>query len=147
MRRRWVLAAVVAFPAALVGWIAWTVFTALTADPMTQVEAASCEDAMRYADQDGLPKGAQDAKCTVRAWLDTEYRARFTITRTDLDAWLKEAYPGTRLTSEYCSGTPVDVCAHIDLHPEAEGGAMAVDLTVQYGEDSTAVVDFSAYDV
>lgn len=57
MRRRWVLAAVVAFPAAFVGWIAWTVFTALTADPMTQVEAASCEDAMRYADQDGLPKG------------------------------------------------------------------------------------------
>ncbi|MFF2426297.1 hypothetical protein [Streptomyces mirabilis] len=114
---------------------------------MTQVEAASCEDAMRYADQDGLPKGAQDAKCTVRAWLDTEYRARFTITRTDLGAWLKEAYPGTRLTSEYCSGTSVDVCAHIDLHPEAEGGAMAVDLTMQYGEDSTAVVDFSAYDV
>ncbi|MET7778133.1 hypothetical protein ABZT28_20460 [Streptomyces sp. NPDC005388] len=92
---------------------------------MTQVEAASCDDAMHYADQDGLPKGAQDAKCTVRAWLDTDYQARFTITRTDLDAWLKEAYPGTRLTSENCSGTPVDVCAHIDLHPEAEGGAMA----------------------
>lgn len=147
MRRRRVLAAVVVFPVAFVGWIAWTVFTALTADPMTQVEAASCEDALHYADQDGLPKGAQDAKCTVRAWLDTEYRARFTITRADLDAWPKEAYPGTRLTSEYCSGTPVDVCAHIDLHPEAEGGAMAVDITVQYGEDSTAVVDFSAYDV
>ncbi|MFE2485651.1 hypothetical protein ACFXGR_20605 [Streptomyces mirabilis] len=41
----------------------------------------------------------------------------------------------------------MDVCAHIDLHPEAEGGAMAVDITAQYGEDSTAVVDFSAYDV
>lgn len=92
-------------------------------------------------------QGAQDAKCTVRAWLDTDYQARFTITRTDLDAWLKEAYPGTRLTSENCSGTPADVCAHIDLHPEAAGGAMAVDIAVQYGKDSTAVVDFSAYDV
>lgn len=75
MRRKWVLAAVVAFPMAFVGWIAWTVITALTADPMTQVEAASCDDAMHYADQDGLPKGAQDAKCTVRAWLDTDYQA------------------------------------------------------------------------
>ncbi|MEV4453517.1 hypothetical protein [Streptomyces mirabilis] len=27
MRRKWVLAAVVAFPMAFVGWIAWTVFT------------------------------------------------------------------------------------------------------------------------
>ncbi|KUN44113.1 hypothetical protein [Streptomyces olivochromogenes] len=73
--------------------------------------------------------------------------ARFSITRTGLDAWLKEAYPDIRLTSEDCSGTPVDVCAHIDLRPEAEGGAMAVDIVVRYGEDSPAVVDFSAYDV
>ncbi|MET8413296.1 hypothetical protein ABZV34_35520 [Streptomyces sp. NPDC005195] len=147
MRRKWVLAVVLAFPAACAGWIAWTVVTVLTADPITQVEAASCEDAMRYADQDGLPQGAHHAKCTVRVWLDTTYEARFTLTRADLGTWLKEAYPGTVLTSEACLGEPLDACAHIDLNPAADGGAMAIDMDVQYGKDSTAVVDFWAYDV
>jgi hypothetical protein len=145
--RKWVLVAVLAFPTALLGWVAWMFITPFFGDPMPQAEAVPCKEAMHYADQDGLPRGAHDAKCTVLAWLDTNYKVRFTITRTDLDAWLKKAYPGTRLTSEDCLGAPVDACAHIELDPPADGGAMAIDISVRYGKGSTAVVDFEPFDV
>jgi hypothetical protein len=147
-RQKWVLIAVLAFPAAFLGWVAWTFITSLFfSDPMSQAENVPCKEAMHFADQDGLPKGARDAKCTARSWLDTTYTVHFTITRTDLDAWLDEAYPGTRLTSEDCLGAPADACAHIELNPPADGGAMAIDVSVRYGKDSTAVVDFEPFDV
>ncbi|MFF7215946.1 hypothetical protein ACFZAU_36320 [Streptomyces sp. NPDC008238] len=55
--------------------------------------------------------------------------------------------PGTRLTVEDCLGGPADACAHVDLNPPADGGAMAVDIIVRYGGNSTAVVDFEPFDV
>lgn len=148
MRLKWVLVAVAAIPTALLGWGAWTFFGALTGDPMTQAESVSCEQAMEYGDQDGLPEGAHDAKCTVLTWLDTQYTVRFTIARTGLDTWLKETYPHTDLTSEAClDEEPANACAHIELNPAADGGAMVVDVDVRYGEDSTAIVDLTLYDV
>src|SRR3954452_7131408 len=66
-------------------------------------ESVPCSEAMRFADQDGLPTGAHDAKCKVWTWLDTEYDVAFRISRTDLDRWLASDYPSTQLESDYCS--------------------------------------------
>jgi hypothetical protein len=145
--RRIVLIAVLALPMAFVGWVAWTGLTFFGEDPRKHAEAVSCENAMHFADQEGLPDGAHNAKCTVLSWQDTEYTVRFTITRTDLNRWLKEAYPGTKPTSEDCWGEPADSCAHIELNPPADGGAVAINISVRYGKDSTAVVDFEPFDV
>ncbi|MER5601625.1 hypothetical protein [Streptomyces sp. NPDC002265] len=146
--RKWALVAVVALPVAFLGWGAWSFAAALRSDPMAQEQSVPCEDAMRFVDRDGLPEGAHDAKCTALSWLDTQYTVRFTIARPKLDAWLKESYPGTRLTAQECGGEPAtDVCAHIELNPPAHGGAVAIDIGVRYAAASTAVVEFSPFDV
>ncbi|MGW2823229.1 hypothetical protein ACWC24_19910 [Streptomyces sp. NPDC001443] len=144
----WVPVAAVAVPLAFMGWGLWSFVTALGSDPMSRAESVPCEDAMRFADRDGLPEGAHDAKCTALTWLDTQYTVRFTIARTKLDAWLKESYPGTRLTAAECDGDPsAGVCAHIELNPPADGGAVAIDISVRYAANSTAVVEFAPFDV
>ncbi|MFD7873680.1 hypothetical protein ACFV5G_06045 [Streptomyces sp. NPDC059766] len=146
--RKWGPVAAVVVPLAFMGWGLWSFVTALRSDPMAQEQSVPCADAMRFVDRDGLPEGAHDAKCTALSWLDTTYTVRFTIGRPKLDAWLKESYPGTRLTAQECGGEPeTDVCAHIELNPPAEGGAVAIDIGVRYTDASTAVVEFSPFDV
>ena len=147
MRQKWVLVAVLAFPIGFLGWIAWLFLSFFAEDPLTHAEAVPCDEAMDFVDLKGLPDGAHDAKCSVLNWLDTSYTARFTMTRTDLDAWLKGTYPGAELTSEDCTGGSADACAHIELSPPAEGGATAIDIRVRYGKDLTAVVEFVPFDV
>ncbi|MFG2949113.1 hypothetical protein [Streptomyces adustus] len=146
--RKWGPVAAVVVPLAFMGWGLWSFVSAFRSAPMAQAETVPCEDALRFADRDGLPEGAHDAKCTALTWLDTTYTVRFTIARTKLDAWLKESYPGTRLTAQECDGDPsADVCAHIELNPHAQGGAVAIDIGVRYTDASTAVVEFAPFDV
>ncbi|MFD7257258.1 hypothetical protein [Streptomyces sp. NPDC059874] len=147
MKRAWVLVAALALPLA---WLSWKAVTDLgnSADPLSTRKPASCTEAMRYADQSGLPPGARDATCEVMTWLDTSYDVEFRIARPDLDAWLATAYPGTTLGSDFCHPDTVDACAHIELEPSAAGGAEAIDIDVRYEEDgNTALVNFRPFDV
>ncbi|MDT0436191.1 MULTISPECIES: hypothetical protein [Streptomyces] len=101
-------------------------------------DTVPCAEAMRFADQDGLPAGARDATCVSRGGIDTLYDVRFRIGRADLDTWLDDAYPGLRMSGTCADGT-ADRCGHADLHPYAKGGAVAVDLSVRYEGDEALV--------
>jgi hypothetical protein len=116
-------------------------------DPSHRQQSASCTEAMSYADQDGLPPGAYDATCHVEVWLDTEYDVRFRISRADLNSWLASAYPDTTLGSDYCYPDTIDACADIQLDPPAKGGAVAINVTVEWDGPTAAVVHFQPFDV
>ncbi len=146
-RRTWVLG-VSALPLAFVGWVVWQVMADLADDDLgTRPQSVSCGEAMRFADQSGLPAGAYDAKCEVMSAQDTWYDVRFRITRPKLDTWLASAYPGMEMTS-HCSLAPetVDACGHLDLtYPYADGGAVAIEVTVDYEKKDTALVHFRPF--
>ncbi|MFJ5227401.1 hypothetical protein [Streptomyces sp. NPDC088400] len=145
-KRTWVLG-VLALPLAYLGWVAWQVVADLTDDDVTaRRQPVSCKEAMRFADQSGVPAGASDAKCEVMGALDTQYDVRFRITRADLDTWLASAYPGMKMTSD-CTGSAetVDTCGNLTLDPYADGGAVGIDLTVEYEKGDTALVHFRPF--
>ncbi|WP_147286013.1 hypothetical protein [Streptomyces corynorhini] len=110
-------------------------------DSGTGREAASvpCEEALDFAGLRGLPAGASEAECVVAGALDTYYDIRIRVPRADFDTWLASAYPGTELTAR-CVDEEADACAGITLDPPAEGGAVAIDVSVEDGEGDTALV-------
>lgn len=137
-----------ALPLAAAGWLAWGVIGfATSSEAPHRGQPVSCTEAMSFADQSGLPVGAYDAKCQVRAWLDTSYDVRFRIGRTDLRRWMHSAYPGTELEPSSCPSDTADVCAHIELDPPAKGGAVAIDMAVEFEKGSTTLVRFEPFDV
>ena len=151
MRRNWKLVAALTLPPTLclgfAGWAAWGFITFLNEpDPFTTEGTVSCAEAMLYADQSGLPTGAHDARCEVKTRLDTTYDVTFRISRPSLDSWLASAYPGTILRS-VCYPDSIDACAHIELDPPAHRGAIAIDVTVEYEDANTALVELMPFDV
>ncbi|MFJ1747671.1 hypothetical protein ACIOJD_15665 [Streptomyces sp. NPDC088116] len=141
--RTWLLGA----PAVGMGRPAWQVIADLTDDDVVaRRQSVSCEEAMRFADQSGLPAGASEAKCEVMGAQDTRYDVRFRISRARLGTWLTSACPDMKMTSD-CSGPPetVDACGNLTLDPYADGGAVAFDLTVEYEEGATALVHFQPF--
>ncbi|MCQ4213533.1 hypothetical protein [Streptomyces longispororuber] len=146
-RRRALLLTVSAVALACAGWVVWQVIAfATTDDPFRTEQSASCADAMRFADQKGLPAGAYDATCSVRVWLDTQYDAEFRIGRLALRTWLASAYPDAEWDPD-CYPKSVDACTHVELNPAAKGGAMAIDIDIVYEKDGRALVRFSPFDV
>ncbi|MFH8533778.1 hypothetical protein ACH4GE_35825 [Streptomyces tendae] len=143
-KQTWVKAVL---PLVCVSWAAWQV----AADPAgddraTRSQSVPCEEAMSFADRNGLPAGAYDARCEDAGALDTMYDVRFRIPRSGLDTWLAEAYPGLRMTSP-CPGSPEHggACGHVDLAPPADGGAVAIDVVVEYEKNDTALVHFRPF--
>lgn len=149
MRQTWALVALWTAVLAGMGWLAWQAVAAVTDDDLPETrKPASCTQAMHFADRPGLPAGAHDATCAATGWRDTSYDVEFRIARTDFDAWLAATYPGTALSQDLCHPDTVDACAHVELKPPAVGGAMAIDITVQYeGDGETALVHFQPFDV
>ncbi|MFH8467912.1 hypothetical protein [Streptomyces sp. NPDC017991] len=103
-----------------------------------------CREALRFADQERLPSGAEGASCTMQHGIDTLYDIRFRIGRTDLDTWLADAYPGMELRTG-CVQEEADRCGLLTLDPYAEGGAVAVELTVRDGSDGHALVHYRPF--
>ncbi|MFI6880153.1 hypothetical protein ACIBL6_42590 [Streptomyces sp. NPDC050400] len=145
-RRRALLLTASAVALACAGWVVWQVIAFATADPFRTEQSAPCTDAMRFADQKGLPAGAYDATCSVRVWLDTQYDAEFRIGRPALRTWLASAYPDAEWDPD-CYPKSVDACTHVELNPAAKGGAMAIDIDIVYEKDDRALVRFSPFDV
>jgi hypothetical protein len=139
--------AVLALPLVYVGWMAWQVIADLTDDdPTARTKPVPCKEAMRFADQSTLPPGAHDAKCEYIGALDTVYNVKFRITRINLNTWLASAYPDMKVASD-CFGSQetVDACGHVDLAPYANGGATAIDVTVEYAKEDMALVHFRPF--
>ncbi|MFE9682231.1 hypothetical protein [Streptomyces sp. NPDC006285] len=103
-----------------------------------------CGEALRFADQERLPAGAEDAVCVLHHGIDTLYDIRFRIGRTGLDNWLDGAHPGLELRTD-CVQEDADRCGHLDLTPYADGGAVAVDLTVRDESDGRALVHYRPF--
>lgn len=145
MGRGRVLGTVLAVPSAIVAAVAaWVVADLAYGDPADESGQVSCAEAMRFADQRGLPSGARDATCADDGRQDRHYDVTFRINRSEFDTWLASAYPGTELSRD-CSPDDVDACAHMQLTPPADGGAQAVDLSVQYETGHTALVRFQPF--
>ncbi|KES03563.1 hypothetical protein BU52_29840 [Streptomyces toyocaensis] len=121
-------------------WVGWQITPDMVGDGM-DTQSVPCAEAMRFADRSGLPAGAHDATCMSLGRMDAAYDVDFRITRSRLDPWLASVYPDLRLTSD-CSGFThaADACGSLDLSPPADGGAAAVEVTVEYGERDTALV-------
>lgn len=137
-----VLSGVLALPLV---WAGWQITSDMVGDNM-DMQSVPCAEAMRFADQSGLPAGAHDTTCASVGRMDAAYDIEFRITRSELGTWLASAYPGLRLTSD-CSGFThaADACGHLDLSPPADGGAAAVEVTAEYGERDTALVHFMPF--
>ncbi|MGN9817476.1 hypothetical protein ACTMUQ_19320 [Streptomyces sp. SD11] len=103
-----------------------------------------CREALRFADQERLPAGAKDAVCVAQHGIDTLYDIRFRIGRTDLDTWLADSYPDLELRTD-CVQEDADRCGLLTLDPYAEGGAVAVELTVRDGSDGKALVHYRPF--
>ncbi|MGW4102676.1 hypothetical protein [Streptomyces sp. NPDC004976] len=146
---KWVMSGVLALLLLLLllllVWAGWQV-TSDTVGNSVDGQSVPCAEAMRFADRRGLPAGAHDATCVSVGRMDAAYDVGFRITRSRLDTWLASAYPGLRLTSD-CSGftQAADVCGSLDLSPPADGGAAAVEVTVEHGERDTALVHFMPF--
>ncbi|MEU5697644.1 hypothetical protein [Streptomyces aurantiacus] len=138
--------------AACLGWAVWAVASserhvgedARAGDARSRAVQVPCREALRFADQERLPAGAKDAACVMQHGIDTLYDVRFRISRTGLDAWLADTYPDMKLDST-CVEDDADRCGHLDLHPYAEGGAVALELTVRDESDGSALVHFKPF--
>ncbi|MFE7074889.1 hypothetical protein ACFU96_32850 [Streptomyces sp. NPDC057620] len=115
-----------------------------TEDPRVAGVEVPCREALRFADQERLPAGAKDASCVVQHGIDTLYDVRFRIPRTDLDTWLADAYPDMELRTD-CVQEDADRCGMLTLDPYAEGGAVALELTVRDGSDGLALVHYRPF--
>ncbi|MEU9187116.1 hypothetical protein AB0D14_21760 [Streptomyces sp. NPDC048484] len=103
-----------------------------------------CREALRFADQERLPAGAEDAACEMQRGIDTLYDIRFRISGTGLDTWLDDSYPDMELRSD-CVQDDVDRCGLLTLDPYAEGGAVAVELTVRDESGGHALVHYRPF--
>ncbi|MFD6284861.1 hypothetical protein [Streptomyces sp. NPDC060205] len=137
---------------ACVGWALWATASgpdkgedARTGDRRTAGVKVPCREALRFADQERLPSGAKDASCTMRHGIDTLYDIRFRIARAGLDTWLADAYPGLELRTG-CVQEDADRCGVLTLDPYAEGGAVAVEVTVRDGSDGLVLVHYRPFD-
>ncbi|MFD0305721.1 hypothetical protein [Streptomyces sp. NPDC127119] len=113
-------------------------------DPRVAGVKVPCREALRFADQQRLPSGAKDAACVVQHGIDTLYDIRFRIARADLDTWLADTYPDLELRTD-CAQEDADRCGGLTLDPYAEGGAVAVELTVRDGSDGRALVHYRPF--
>jgi hypothetical protein len=104
-----------------------------------------CREALRFADQERLPAGAEDAVCVVRHGIDTLYDVRFRIGGTGFDTWLADTHPDLELGTD-CAQEGADRCGVLTLDPYAEGGAVAVELTVRDEGDGRALVHYRPFD-
>ncbi|MCX4231632.1 hypothetical protein [Streptomyces ortus] len=104
-----------------------------------------CREALRFADQERLPSGAKGAACVMRHGIDTQYDIRFRIGRTDLDTWLAATYPDLELRTG-CAQEDADRCGVLTLDPYADGGAVAVELTVRDEADGRTLVHYRPFD-
>ncbi|MFJ3308513.1 hypothetical protein ACIPSA_36825 [Streptomyces sp. NPDC086549] len=158
-RRRWLIAAIAVLPALGMLWLVVTVWRLMTWDP-DQGEKVPCAEALAFGGAE-LPDGAYDTDCSVRAWMDTDYWARFRMPRDGVHDWLKKTYPDAaddpdRL-GESCDDT-ADLCLELGLTPgdddygghvpgsTATGfGADGVSVSVTYEGPDRALVRFSAF--
>ncbi|PSM40762.1 hypothetical protein C6Y14_25105 [Streptomyces dioscori] len=135
------------------GWAVWATASAgldegegaRTGDPRSAGVKVPCREALRFADQVRLPSGAKDAACVMHHGIDTLYDIRFRIARTGLGAWLGEVYPGLELRTG-CVQEDADRCGTLTLDPYAEGGAVAVEVTVRDEGDGRALVHYRPFD-
>ncbi|MGC5564123.1 hypothetical protein ACPYPG_14930 [Streptomyces sp. FR-108] len=114
-------------------------------DPRVAGVKVPCREALRFADQERLPSGAKSAACVMRNGIDTLYDVRFRIGRTDLDTWLAATYPDLELRTG-CAQEDADRCGVLTLDPYADGGAVAVELTVRDEADGRALVHYRPFD-
>ncbi|MFS8201481.1 hypothetical protein ACLVWQ_22660 [Streptomyces sp. CWNU-52B] len=115
-------------------------------DARTAGAKVPCREALRFADQERLPAGAQDAVCVMQRGIDTLYDIEFRIARTGLDAWLTDTYPDMEVRSD-CVEDDIDRCGNLTLEPYAEGGAVAVELTVRHESDGRELVHLRPFDM
>ena len=112
-------------------------------------EKVPCAEALDFGGAK-LPVGAHDTDCTVQAWMDTFYAARFLMPRADVRGWLTRTYPqAPEPGTEFC-GEGADLCLNLDSadRPVPDGvGANAVKVDVVYEDAGTALVRFSAFTV
>lgn len=143
---------------ACLGWAVWAVASAgldgdgadgrtgggRAEDSWAAGAKVPCREALRFADQERLPAGAEDAACVIQRGIDTLYDIRFRIGEAGLDAWLTGAYPDMKLRSD-CAQEDADRCGHVTLDPYAEGGAVAVEITVRDDGDGRALVHYRPF--
>ncbi|MFJ3643952.1 hypothetical protein ACIPRD_30015 [Streptomyces sp. NPDC090108] len=120
--------------------------------------AVPCAEALAYGGA-RLPAGARDAHCTVLSWQDTEYDARFRVSREGLRTWLKATYPDAPEPSGSSCDHPRDRCLDLDFRRGDGGryagrvpgrslpgfGAYAATVEVRFGRAGDAEVSFSAF--
>ncbi|WP_413755762.1 hypothetical protein [Streptomyces sp. MMBL 11-3] len=111
----------------------------------TGAKKVPCREALRFADQERLPAGAEDATCAVHHGIDTLYDIRFRIAGTGLDGWLAATHPDLELRT-HCVQEDADRCGNLTLDPYAEGGAVAVELTVRDEDDGRVLVHYRPFD-
>ncbi|MFJ1808678.1 MULTISPECIES: hypothetical protein [unclassified Streptomyces] len=151
-RTRWgLVAAILALPVSLVvGLVALAVVWVLTDDEEqdgTRIEKVPCAEALAFGGAE-LPTGAQDAKCTVESWMDTNYQADFRMPRAAVSAWLTDTYPeapepGGPGTQACVHGS--DYCFQLDVTGHPGTDAYYVNVNVTYVNAETARVRYSAF--
>ncbi len=137
---------------ACLGWAVWAVASserhvgedARAGDARSGEVNVACREALRFADLERLPAGAEDAVCVLQRGIDTLYDVSFRISRNGLDTWLADTYPDMELDATCVEGD-ADRCGHLDLHPYAAGGAVAVELTVRDESDGSVLVHFKPF--
>ncbi|MEU9992296.1 hypothetical protein AB0E10_36875 [Streptomyces sp. NPDC048045] len=130
----------------------------MTWDPSDDARKVPCAEALAFGGAE-LPRGAYDTGCTVRAWMDTDYTARFRMPKDGVGDWLRTAYPHAPAPrTEHCYPDSVDLCLHLEFEKgyadyagDVPGrsdpgfGAYALDVDVTYEGPDRALVRFSAF--
>ncbi|MFF7751868.1 hypothetical protein ACFZCP_22020 [Streptomyces sp. NPDC007971] len=130
----------------------------MTWDPSDDARKVPCAEALAFGGAE-LPRGAYDTECTVRAWMDTDYTARFRMPKDGVGDWLRSTYPNApEPKGEHCIPDSVDLCVHLEFQkgyadyagqvPGASDpgfGAYALDVDVTYEGPDRALVRFSAF--
>ncbi|MGV9424306.1 hypothetical protein ACWDO7_08480 [Streptomyces sp. NPDC003656] len=105
--------------------------------------AVPCARALGYGGAT-LPAGAHGAQCTVVSWQDTEYYARFRVSRAELRKWLKTTYPDAPEPSTQCR-PPYDLCLGLGFLEGDGVEADAAEVDARFTKAGDAEVLFSAF--
>ncbi|MFF0793916.1 hypothetical protein [Streptomyces spiralis] len=151
--RWWLVAAVAVLPAmALLPFVVAFVGMALSDSEYPLgggPTSVSCAQALAFGGA-ALPGGGTPVgECVERSWQDVSYSADFRMPRAGVRDWLHHTYPDAPAPeTEFCTDD-ADLCLELSyMKGLPEGvGADAVQVSVVYQDEGTALVRFAAFTV